>query len=35
MKKILFVVALHQELKVIKEELKTLKTSFKVDFLLC
>lgn len=35
MKKILFLVALPQELKIIKEELKTLKSSFKVDFLLC
>lgn len=34
MKKILFVVALPQELKIIKEEIKALKSTFKVDFLL-
>lgn len=34
MKKILFVVALPQELKIIKEEIKALKSPFKVDFLL-
>lgn len=34
MKKILFIVALPQELKIIKEEIKPLKSSFKVDFLL-
>lgn len=34
MKKILFTIALPQELKIIKEEVKSLKTNFKIDFLL-
>jgi hypothetical protein len=35
MKKILIVCALSEELKTIKEEIKPLKTSFKIDFLIC
>jgi hypothetical protein len=34
MKKILFTIALPQELKIIKEELKKINTTFKIDFLL-
>jgi hypothetical protein len=34
MKKILFTIALPQELKIIKEELKNIKSFFKVDLLL-